>query len=66
MRKLAKTRRSDQHSRWHLEPMTAWVDTRPGEKIHRDKALVVVACSEAGRLGSLLVLKKSVSAMECK
>jgi hypothetical protein len=32
----------------------------------RDRAVVVVAGSETGRLGSLLALKKSVAVVECK
>jgi hypothetical protein len=39
---------------------------KTGEKIHRDEALVVVAGSETDRPGSLLVLEKSVAAVECR
>jgi hypothetical protein len=72
-RKLAKTRQVDRHSRQNLVPRTArhgWArdndEQAASEKIHRDEALVVVASSETSRLESLLVLKKSVAAVECK
>jgi hypothetical protein len=50
-----------------LEPTTAWVGTRLARRsIEMKLDLVVVAGSETGRPGSLLVLKKNVVAIECK
>jgi hypothetical protein len=67
-----KTRRLDRHSRstWSLQ-QRGWArdndEQVAGEKILiRDRVVVLVAGSETGRPRSLLVLKKSVAAVECK
>jgi hypothetical protein len=50
MRKLAKTRRLDWHSRRHLEPTTKWVGMRPARRSTETQLnLVVVADGETGR-----------------
>jgi hypothetical protein len=47
--------------------MTAWVGTRLARRsIEMELGLVVVAGSETGRPGCLVVLKKSVATVECK